>query len=202
VPWRRLLTSGSLWAIVGGVFCANWTLYLLLAWLPSYFRDVHDMSMTTTGLYSAAPWLSSFVGMQLAGVVSDAAIRRGMSTLSVRRLMTTVSLLGTGSCLLALQHVHEASVALALICSATALGGAGVTGFYAGPLDIAPRHAGPVIGFVNTIGTVPGVAGVALTGWLLDVTHGYEATFLITAVLGLVGTLFYWHFARAQALDT
>jgi ACS family sodium-dependent inorganic phosphate cotransporter len=189
-----------LWAIVAGVFCANWSLYLLLAWLPSYFRDVYHLSLANSGLYSAAPWFASFLGMHAAGLSSDAAIARGVPIITVRRIMTSIGLLGTGSCLVTLQYVDQAPLALTLICTAGALGGAGAAGFYAGPLDIAPRHAGAVIGFVNTIGTIPGVAGVAMTGWLLDVTHGYQATFFITAILGVIGTLFYWRFARAEPI--
>lgn len=197
-PWLLLLRSPALWAIAAGVFCANWGLYLLLAWLPSYFRDVYHVSLANTGFYSAAPWIASFLGMQIAGVVSDAAITRGTRVITVRRLMTGIALLGSATCLLALQYVQEPLIALVLMCVATASGAAGVSGYYAGPLDIAPRHAGSVIGVVNTIGTIPGVAGVAITGWLLDVTHGYHATFLITACLNVAGTLFYWKFARTE----
>ena len=200
-PWRLLLSSPAIWAIVVGAFCANWTLYLLLAWLPSYFRDVFHLGLANTGLYSAAPWVASFLGMHVAGQVSDSAIARGARVITLRRIMTGISLLGTGSCLLILQYVNHAPAALALICAATAMSGAGVAGYYAGPLDIAPRHAGAVIGFVNTIATIPGVAGVALTGWLLDVTHGYQLTFLITAALGVIGTLFYWRFAADQPIS-
>jgi len=33
------------------------------------------------------------------------------------------------------------------------------------------------------------MAGVAVTGWLLDLTHGYAATFLLTAGIGVCGAL-------------
>jgi ACS family sodium-dependent inorganic phosphate cotransporter len=200
-PWRKLLSRPALWAIVVGVFCANWTLYMLLSWLPSYFRDVYGLSLASTGAYSAAPWLMSFIGMQVAGFTSDAAVARGVRVITVRRIMSALSLLGTGSCLLALQYTQSAEWALALVCAATALGGAGVAGFYLGPLDIAPRYAGALIGIVNTFGTIPGVAGVAITGWLVDVTHGYHAAFLVTAVLGVFGTLFYWRFASSDPIE-
>ena len=200
-PWRLLLGHPGLWAIVVAVFCGNWTLYMLLAWLPSYFREVHGLSIASSGLYSAAPWVASFLGMQAAGLASDAAIVRGVRTITVRKLMTTVSLLGMGLCLLLLQGVHSAPIALTLICMATALGGAGVAGSFAGPLDIAPQYAGVVIGFVNTIGTIPGVAGVAITGWLVETTHSYATAFLVTAVLGVLGTVYYCCFASAEPIE-
>jgi ACS family sodium-dependent inorganic phosphate cotransporter len=201
-PWRRLLGSSALWAIVVAVFCANWTVYMLLSWLPSYFREVHGLSVADSGLYSAAPWFASFLGMQAAGFVSDAVIARGVRTLTMRKLMTSISLLGTGSCLLLLQHTQSANVALLLLCAATLMGGAGVAGAYAGPLDIAPRHAGVVIGFVNTIGTLPGIAGIAVTGWLVDRTQSYSTAFLVTAVLGVCGTLHYLRYASTEPIES
>lgn len=201
-PWRRLLGHSALWAIVVAIFCGNWSLYMLLGWLPSYFREVHGLSIATSGLYSAAPWVASFLGMQAAGLTSDAAIARGVRTITVRKVMTAISLLGTGSCLLLLQQTHSADAALVLICLATMLGGAGVAGAFAGPLDIAPRHAGVLIGFVNTIGTLPGVAGIAITGWLVDRTHSYAMAFLVTAVLGLCGTLYYLRYASAEPIES
>lgn len=200
-PWRTLLGHPALWAIVVAIFCGNWGLYMLLGWLPSYFREVHGLSIASSGLYSAAPWVASFVGMQLAGRTSDAAIARGIRTLTVRKFMTAISLLGNGACLLLLQQTASVNVALALICMATLLGGAGVAGAFAGPLDIAPRHAGVLIGFVNTIGTLPGVAGIAITGWLVDRTRSYATAFLVAALLGVVGTLYYLRYASAEPIE-
>lgn len=201
VPWRRLLTAPALWAIVAAIFAGNWALFMLLSWLPSYFRDVHGLAIASTGLYSAAPWAASFLGMQLAGIAADAMIRRGVRTLNVRRLMTAISLLGLATCLLWLREVRSADLALLLMCLAMLLSGAGVAGCFVGPLDLAPRHASVLIGFVNTLGTIPGIAGVAVTGWLIDVTRGYDAAFLLSAALAIAATLMYlWH-ASAEPID-
>lgn len=201
VPWRRLLAAPALWAIVAAIFAGNWALFMLLSWLPSYFRDVHGLAIANTGLYSAAPWAAAFAGMQIAGGAADGMIRRRWRTLNVRRLMTAISLLGIASCLLWLREVRSADLALLLICLAMLLSGAGVAGSFVGPLDLAPRHAGVLIGFVNTLGTIPGIAGVAVTGWLIDVTHGYDAAFLVTAALAVAGTLVYLRHASADPID-
>jgi ACS family sodium-dependent inorganic phosphate cotransporter len=46
-----------------------------------------------------------------------------------------------------------------------------------------------LIGFSNTLATLPGIAGVAVTGWLLDATHSYAATFLMTAAIVTAGAV-------------
>ncbi len=200
-PWGRLLRHPAVWAIVVAHFAANWCLYILLSWLPSYFREAQGLSLASSGLYSAAPWVASFIGMLSAGVASDAAIRRGVRVLTVRRVLTSLGLAGPAVFLLLVQTTHSAPAALALICAATALEGMCVGGFSAGPLDIAPRHAAVLIALSNTVATLPGVAGVAITGWLVDRTHTYAAAFLLTATVGFLGAAFYLRFASAEPIE-
>jgi MFS family permease len=77
VPWRRLLLSRPVLAIVISQFANAWTLYMLLSWLPSYFRDVQGLSIANSGLFSAGPWLAMAVPMNIGGSVSDRMIRGG-----------------------------------------------------------------------------------------------------------------------------
>ena len=46
-----------------------------------------------------------------------------------------------------------------------------------------------LIGLSNTLATIPGIAAVAITGWLLDVTRTYAATFELTAGIAVCGAL-------------
>jgi ACS family sodium-dependent inorganic phosphate cotransporter len=50
----------------------------------------------------------------------------------------------------------------------------------------------------NTAGTLPGVIGVAITGWLVDLTGSYRAPFLLTAVVGGVGAVVYLAYASGE----
>ena len=36
VPWRAMLSSTAVWAIIVAHFCNNWSLYVLLSWLPTF----------------------------------------------------------------------------------------------------------------------------------------------------------------------
>jgi len=59
-----------------------------------------------------------------------------------------------------------------------------------------------LIAVSNTLATIPGVAGVAVTGWLLDRTGSYSATFVLTAGIAITGALVYFIFASARRIDT
>jgi len=72
-----------------------------------------------------------------------------------------------------------------------ALGALGFTwsGFLPNHLDIAPRYADILMGITNTAGTIPGVVGVYVTGWLVQSTGSYAAPFLLCAAVEVFGAL-------------
>jgi ACS family sodium-dependent inorganic phosphate cotransporter len=201
VPVRTLLTRKPVWAVFIAHFCNNWGLYLLIAWLPSYFRDSLGLSFGSAGVYSAAPWLTAFVTQNLAGVLADRAIARGVPVLTVRRATLGAGLFGFAAFLLLVRDVHSPALALTLVCAATGALGVGWSGFAPNMLDIAPHHGAVLIGVSNTLATIPGVAGVAITGWLLDRTGNYAATFLLTAAVAIAGALIYFLFAAGERID-
>lgn len=45
IPWRSIITSRPLWAIVVAHFSYNWTFYTLLTLLPTYMNDVLGFSI-------------------------------------------------------------------------------------------------------------------------------------------------------------
>ncbi len=202
IPWGQLLRLPSVWAIVVAHFCSNWVLYVLLAWLPSYFKTVHGISLTNAGLLAAIPWFTSFLGSNLAGYLADRIIRGGRNPQTVRKIMQTICLAGPAVALLLLPSAGSASQALFLICCATGTWSFGGAGFATNCFDIAPRFAAVIWGLSNTVATLPGVIGVYATGWLVKETGHYTAPFYLTAAVTLSGAVVYLVFASgARQVD-
>ena len=195
IPWRRLLTSSAVWAIIINHFCSNWALYVLLAWLPSYFKTTFDVSLANAGLLSAAPWAIYFVAGNVAGWLADAMIARGRSVTFVRKTMQISALVGSGAFLLLLQTAATPGAAMLLMCGAAGSLAVSLSGFAANSFDIAPRHADVIWGLSNTAGTIPGIIGVTVTGWLIDRTGSFNAPFFLTAAVGLAGAVVYMIYA-------
>lgn len=189
LPYRRLLLCAPVAAIATAHFAANWSLYLLLAWLPSYFRDAHGLTIANAGLFSAAPWLSLFAASNLSAVVSDRMIGRGISVTTVRKIMLCTGLIAAAAILLLIRDVGSATAALALMCATSAAVGCTWSGFPPAMIDVAPRSGAVVYGFSNTFATIPGIVGVAVTGWLVDVTGTYSAAFALAAAVSVLGAL-------------
>jgi len=192
IPWTRLLKSSAVWAIIINHFCSNWALYVLLAWLPSYFKTTFNVSLTNAGLLSAAPWAAYFAMGNFGGWAADGMIARGRSVTFVRKLMQIGALVGSGTFLILLQYAQSPSVAMLLMCGASGTLALCLSGFACNSFDIAPRHADVIWGLANTAGTLPGIVGVYVTGWLVDATGTYNAPFLLTAAVGLAGAIVYF----------
>ena len=200
IPWKVLLGKAPIWALIINHFCSNWVLYMLLAWLPSYFRSVLGLSIMEAGIYSAAPWLTMFIVGNAGGYIADWMVRGGITLTTVRKIMQIAGLIGSASCLLAAQDVTIATEALLLMCGALGFIALTWSGFVPNHLDIAPRYADVLMGITNTAGTVPGIIGVALTGWLVDATGDYGSAFFLCASVNIFGAVVWFIWSTAEKI--
>ena len=198
IPWLRLLGTPAVWAIIVTHFCHNWSLYLLLAWLPSYFKTTFGVTLANAGLLSAAPWLVSFVAANFAGAWADRMIRAGRNVGFVRKLLQTIALVGGGFFLLLLPAAPTPTVAVVLMCCSSGAFAFCMAGFAPNCFDVAPRYADVIWGISNTAATLPGIIAVYITGWLVDRTGTYTAPFLLAAGISLFGAVFYLVFGSGK----
>jgi ACS family sodium-dependent inorganic phosphate cotransporter len=198
VPWRKLLSQPGVWAIVINHFCSNWALYMLVAWLPSYFHKVQHLTTTRSGLYSAAPWFTMFLMSNVAGWLADGWLKRGMAPLIVRRIMQTIGMLGPAAFLFLAKDATSANQAVLLISVATGLFAFAWSGFAANHHEIAPKYADVLLGISNTAGTLPGAFGVAITGWLIQISGSYSSAFVVAAGVSVTGWIVWLLFATSD----
>jgi ACS family sodium-dependent inorganic phosphate cotransporter len=200
VPWGRILRSASVWVLVFNHFCSNWGFYVILSWLPRYFADVHGLDLKGAGYASLLPWLVMFAMANVGAQLADGLLKRGHSLTFVRKLMQSIGFFGAAAALLAIGQVHTVPLAIALMCVALGLGSFALSGFGSNHLDIAPRYAGALMGLSNTGGTLPGVIGVTVTGYILEATGSWALVLAIAAGLYVVGGLAWLRFATGEKL--
>jgi len=198
IPWATLLRLGPFLALAFSFFCACWVFYVLLLWMPSYFSRVHGMNIGITGLYSLAPWLTLIVSQNLTGWCSDALLRRGLGATVIRKMFVVTGLVGASIVLWTVPSADTAIGALLRLCLTMAFLASSFTGQLPNVFDIAPKFAEVVFSILNTFGTLPGLVGVALTGWLVDVTQSYDSTLVLAAGLSLAGGLVYLLFGSGR----
>ena len=138
--------------------------------------------------------------LNVAGWAADGLLRRGLTVTRVRKIMQTIGFGGPALFLALIGGVSSSFEAMLYISLASALGAFALGGFGVNHLDIGPRYAGTLMGFSNTAGTIPGIIGVTLTGFILDTTGSWGLVFGIAAALYAVGLIFYLVFATGEQL--
>ena len=199
--WSTLLLNRAVWAAIMALFCGNWGLFFLLAWLPSYFREVQGLGIASAGLFSAAPWGGYFLLGNLASMLSDAATSRGANGTVVRKTVLFVSFAIAATCLSLTRDAHSSVVALSLLTVSAGAFGAASAAYSANFLELIPNRAALFVGFGNTLATIPGIVAVSTTGWIVDHTHSYSAAFITTALIASAGAVFYLFCGSARAVQ-
>ena len=106
-PVIFFLKSKAVWAIVVAHFCNNWTLYVILSWLPKYVNDGLGVPFAAIGLIAMLPHITSFLCLNIMGNIADRLIEKGWSVTFVRKLMQTIAFGGLAICLLLITQVEE-----------------------------------------------------------------------------------------------
>jgi predicted MFS family arabinose efflux permease len=86
-----------------------------------------------------------------------------------------------------------AAVAIGLAASSFAIGG-----FCSNHMDVAPKHAGALMGLSNTAGTLPGIIGVYVSGLILEATQSWQLVFQVAAAIYVFGMIVYLVFASVE----
>jgi len=198
IPWRRILRQKPVWAIIVAHFCSNWGLYVLLAWMPSYFSSQLGIKLNSVWIYISLPWVAMFLAGNFAGWLGDRLIVSGLPVTLVRKSLQVVGSAGPAIALVALAGTADVDRAVALLILALGLGAFSFAGFASNHLDVSPRHAGAIFGISNTAGTMPGIIGVALTGFLVEATGSYASAFYVTAGVYIIGLAFFLVFGTGK----
>lgn len=196
--WSRLLANKPLWAIIVAHFANNWTLYVVLSWLPIYVNEGLGVDFKSVGYIAMLPHIASLVFLNVIGNVADRVLARGYNITTVRKTMQTIAFGGLAICLLGVTQVDTVWAAIGLMCLGKVFGAFGIGGHAVNHLDIGPNHAGTLMGITNTAGTIPGICGVLVTGYILEATGSWAMVWGVTAGVTLFGMVFYLLFASGE----
>ena len=85
VPWRAFLRSGPYRALAATHFANNWLHYVLMAWLPTYFRDTLSLSLDQAAAVSLLPPAAARAVASAAGPLADALLEAGVPLGAARK---------------------------------------------------------------------------------------------------------------------
>lgn len=85
MPWRAVLTSAPVWALVVARFTNMWVSMLLFTKLPAYVQGVLGLSLHENANFSAVVFAFTIVSMLGSGMLADCLLRCGLETTLIRK---------------------------------------------------------------------------------------------------------------------
>ena len=187
-----------------------------LAWLPKYLKDEFHVKDTSAilGSLSILPYILFLVVAYAGGVVADRWIakvqreagddveRARTRTLFVRKVFNIAGCMGQTIAFVALAAMPKGKAgghrkdmsrvwgSFALVVFGMSINGLNQSAAGCNLYEVSGRHASLVLAIANTIGTIPGIVGVAATGAILeDLNNNWAVVYGIAGAITLAGML-------------
>ena len=188
---RGMLRSRAVWAVAVAHVCINWSLYLVLSWFPTFVNRELGADLQLAGFLALAPTIVSLVMAPLAGRLFDRLVAKGQDRLKVRRVMQSLAFVGITAAMMAITLTDSLILSVTVITLSNALTAFSIGGFATNHLDIAPNQSGLLMGVTNTLAAVSSSASVFVSGWIQDLSGGWDAVFLTAAGVSVFGAVIY-----------
>lgn len=173
-PWREMLTSAPMIALIFAQVGHNWGIFIIINHLPKYMSDVLRFPIKENGLYMSLAYSVMWIVGICTGFVADFVIKnKYLGITSSRKLFTAIAAFGPGIFVVLASYAGCDRVAVvALFVLGMGFMGTFYSGFKANSLDLAPNYAGTIMGIANGLGGLTGVAGPYVVGLLTKNVSG------------------------------
>jgi sugar phosphate permease len=190
VPWRKILSSRTMWLVALMYVCYQWALSVYLDWFPTYLKESRGMTLAQMGFYASLPLWAGVVGDLAGGWSSDLLLRFTGNITQARRIVGVVGFLIAAGGILPATLTHDPKACVWFSC--LAFGGLELTVSvsWAIPLDIAGDFAGSASAMMNGFGNLGGAVSTQMLPVLVKAA-GWNTPFLVTSALCAIGALMY-----------
>ena len=195
---RGMLRSRAVWAIAIAHICINWSLYLVLSWFPTFINRELGADLQLAGFLALAPTIVSLIMAPLAGRLFDRLVTKGHDRLKVRRIMQSLAFVGITAAMMAITLTDSLILSVIVLTLSNALTAFSIGGFATNHLDIAPNQSGLLMGVTNTLAAVSSSASVFVSGWIQDLSGGWDAVFMTAASVSVFGAVIYASLAGVE----
>lgn len=185
---KKLFTR-RLIGIYLGQFAISGTFWFFLTWFPTYLTKAKGIDFLQSGFLSSIPYLAAFVGVILAGNVSDRLIRIGKSESFARKAPVITGLLLT---LLIMGSNFTNNPALIIMFMSIAFFGNGLaTITWVFVTALAPKNLiGLAGGIFNLCGALASIVIPIVIGFLVS-NGNFSSALAFIAFIALLGALSY-----------
>ncbi|KAL0437846.1 UNVERIFIED_CONTAM: putative anion transporter 4, chloroplastic [Sesamum radiatum] len=150
-PFRRLLSKLPTWSLIIANAMHSWGFFVILSWMPIYFKTLYHVDLRQAAWFSAVPWTMMALIGYVAGVLSDMMIQSGISVTLTRKIMQSIGFIGPGLALIGLTMARTPFTASAWLTLAVGLKAFSHSGFLVNLQEIAPQYSGVLHGMFSVL---------------------------------------------------
>ena len=187
IPW--LLLARRMAPVTAVYFCYGWTLWLYLAWIPSFFVHNYHLDLKQSALFSAGVFFAGVLGDSLGGMMSDRIFRKTQDFNKARRDLVVISFFCSLGCTIPILFSHNLKWASIYLSLGFFFSEFTVGPMWAIPMDIAPRFSGSASGLMNSGSALAAILSPVVFGFVIDKTNNWELPFLGSIVLLFLGSI-------------
>lgn len=190
VPWRKLVTSRSVWLLWLQYFCTSFPWYFFITYLPKYLQEHRHLDESTASKYAILPLLFGGFGSLFAGFIASSLNKKVNSVAVGRKILSVTGFLGGCLFLLVCIHTEDPLWAMVAMGMASFCNDLNMPGAWGACMDIGGKYAGTVSGSMNMMGNFAGFAAPTVGGYILkNYNKDYHMFLYLMAGIYLIGAI-------------
>lgn len=195
MPWRKLLTSRTVWMLWAQYFFLSYSWYFNITWFPTYLKEHFvGLSDLERALLACVPLFFGGLGALMSGLCSAALDRRFGSIALTRRVLGFAGMALAGVMLIVSMQFRAPVAAVLAIGMASFFNDITLPGSWGACMDVGGRHTGALSGSMNMMGNAGGAVAPMVVPLVLAATNNNwsvnMALFVISYFLGALCWLF------------
>ncbi|XP_014223244.1 putative inorganic phosphate cotransporter [Trichogramma pretiosum] len=202
VPWRHILKSKPLWALIIALIGHNWAFLTIVSDLPKYMDSVLKYSIQNNGYLSSLAYLFMWIGSLITSFIADWSIAASYLTITqVRKIGSTIALIGPGLCIVGASYAGcDRVFVMVLFTVGMALMGTALPGIMVNVLDLSPNYAGTLMALTNGISALTGVVAPCIVGALTphQTLSEWRLVFWIVFAVSILTNLIFLYYGSGK----
>lgn len=195
VPWRKVFSSPTIWALMISHFCLVYPLYIFFTWFFIYLVKVRGVTVSKASFWGSAPFVANIIMVPFWGWLSDRAVQK-LGKREGRRATAWLGIAGSALLLWSGSHTTNNAAALLQLAIAAGFNFAASAILYTTCTDISTKSSGSISGIMATFGSLGGAASPVVTVLIarkLSWSYALDFAALVTLVSGVA-----WFFIDAD----
>ena len=186
-PWRRIFSSGTLWAMFGMYFCSAYGFWFFVTWLPTFLVREHGLSLKKSGLYASLPLAAGTIACLAGGAFSDWLVKRTGNVKWSRRAIGVSAFVLAAAGFGCAAKVHSPLLAVLLLAAAEGSHDMSLPVSWATVTDVGGRFGGTASAFMNMASSLSAMVSSVSAAWLASKFGSFDAVLAVASAVYFIG---------------